>query len=92
MNALTDQSRPALGRGARLREDPLTGEALLLFPEGVLPLDTTTHDILLRCTGDLTLAHLLKELNEEYEAAPDELRADVVQCLTHLRQEMLVTW
>jgi len=92
MNALTDQSRPALGRGVRLRGDPLTGEPLLLFPEGVLPLDATTHDILLRCNGDLTLANLLKELNEEYEAEPDELRADVIQCLTQLRQEMLVTW
>jgi hypothetical protein len=65
---------------------------LLLFPEGVLPLDETTHDILLRCNGDLTLGGLVRGLGEEYEAEPDELRADVVQCLTQLRQEMLVVW
>ena len=92
MNALTDQSRAALARGVRLRSDPLTGEPLLLFPEGVLPLDATTRDILLRCTGDLTLSGLLLALSEEYEAEPDILRADVVQCLTQLRQEMLVVW
>jgi pyrroloquinoline quinone biosynthesis protein D len=92
MNALTNQSRTALARGVRLRADPLTGEPLLLFPEGILPLDATTHDILLRCNGELTLANLVRALGEEYEAEPDVLRADVVQCLTQLRQEMLVVW
>jgi pyrroloquinoline quinone biosynthesis protein D len=92
MNALTDQSRAVLARGVRLRADPLTGDPLLLFPEGILPLDATTHDILLRCAGDLTLAGLLCALSEEYEAEPDVLRSDVVQCLTQLRQEMLVVW
>jgi pyrroloquinoline quinone biosynthesis protein D len=92
MNALTDESRAALARGVRLRADPVTGEPLLLFPEGVLPLDTTTHDILLRCDGQLTLGKLLAALREEYEAEPSELRADVIQCLTQLRQELLVVW
>ena len=92
MKALTDQSRAVLARGVRLRADPLTGEPLLLFPEGILPLDATTHDILLRCTGDLTLAGLVLALSEEYEAEPEVLRADVVQCLTQLRREMLVVW
>jgi pyrroloquinoline quinone biosynthesis protein D len=90
MNAMTDESRPVLARGVRLRSDPLTGEPLLLFPEGILPLDETTRDILLRCNGDLTLAGIVLALSEEYEAEPDVLRADVVECLDHLRQEMLV--
>ena len=34
MNALTDESLAVLARGVRLRADPLTGEPLLLFPEG----------------------------------------------------------
>ena len=92
MNSLTDESRAVLARGVRLRSDPLTGEPLLLYPEGILPLDATTNDILLRCTGEMTLAHLLRALSEEYEAEPGELRADVIQCLTQLRQEMLVVW
>jgi pyrroloquinoline quinone biosynthesis protein D len=92
MNAPSAESRATLARGVRLRNDPLTGEPLLLFPEGILPLDATAHDILLRCDGELTLANLVRALGEEYEAEPDELRADVVQCLTQLRQEMLVVW
>jgi pyrroloquinoline quinone biosynthesis protein D len=92
MNTMTDQSRPVLARGVRLRADPLTGEPLLLFPEGILPLDASTHDILLRCNGDLTLAGIALALSEEYEAEPDELRADIAECLTQLREEMLVVW
>jgi coenzyme PQQ biosynthesis protein PqqD len=92
MNALTDESRAALARGVRLRADPLTGEPLLLFPEGILPLDAATHDILTRCDGGLTVRQIVLALSEEYEAEPDVLRADVAECLTLLRQEMLVTW
>jgi pyrroloquinoline quinone biosynthesis protein D len=92
INAMTDESRPVLARGVRLRADPLTGEPLLLYPEGFLPLDATTHDILIRCNGDLTLVGIVLALSEEFEAEPDELRADVVECLTQLRQEMLVMW
>jgi pyrroloquinoline quinone biosynthesis protein D len=88
---MTGESKPALARGVRLRADPLTGEPLLLFPEGVLPLDAATHDILLRCTGGLNIAGIVLALSQEYEAEPDVLRADVLECLTQLRQAMLVT-
>ncbi len=92
MNAITDQSRVALTRGVRLRLDPLTQEPLLLFPEGILPLDDPTHDILRRCDGELTLAGIVQALSEEYEAEPEVLREDVAACLTQLREEMLVAW
>jgi len=89
---MTEESRPVLARGVRLRADPLTGEPLLLYPEGFLPLDDTMHDILIRCTGELTLTGIVLALSEEYEATPDELRGDVLECLMQLRQEMLVRW
>jgi len=92
MNAITDESRAVLARGVRLRADPLTGEPLLLFPEGILPLDESTHDILLRCNGELSFAGIVRALSEEYEAEPEVLRADVAACLTQLREEMLVAW
>ena len=92
MNAMTDESRPVLARGVRLRADPLTGEPLLLYPEGFLPLDDTTHEILIRCNGELTVTGIVLALSEEYEATPAELRGDVAECLTQLRQEMLVRW
>jgi pyrroloquinoline quinone biosynthesis protein D len=90
MNSLDEQSRPRLARGVRLRNDPLTDEPLLLFPEGVLPLDDITHDILLRCSGEVTLASIIQSLAEEYETDPDTVRSDVCECLVQLRQRMLI--
>lgn len=92
VNTITDESLIALGRGVRLRTDPLTGEPLLLFPEGILPLDESTRDILVLCDGKLTLAGVVRTLCEEYEAEPEVVREDVIGCLTQLRDEMLVEW
>jgi pyrroloquinoline quinone biosynthesis protein D len=90
MNALNSDSRPALARGVRLWIDPLTGGPVLLFPEGILPLDETTHDILRRCTGEVTLETIVSSLAEEYDADGDTLRGDVCECLDELRKEMLI--
>jgi pyrroloquinoline quinone biosynthesis protein D len=92
MISLDEQSRPALARGVRLRNDPLTDEPLLLFPEGVLPLDEITHDILLRCSGEVTLAAIIQSLADEYETDQDTVRVDVCECLVQLRQRMLIAF
>ncbi|HEY3860783.1 MAG TPA: pyrroloquinoline quinone biosynthesis peptide chaperone PqqD [Verrucomicrobiae bacterium] len=92
MNAPSAESRATLARGVRLRNDPLTGEPLLLYPEGILPLDESARDILIRCDGKLTLAEIARALSEEYEAEPDDLLPDITECLVQLREEMLVTW
>jgi pyrroloquinoline quinone biosynthesis protein D len=90
MIPMDEQSRPALARGVRLRNDPITGEPLLLYPEGVLPLDEATHDILSRCSGRATLESIILSLAEEYETDHDTLRSDVCECLEELRQRMLI--
>jgi pyrroloquinoline quinone biosynthesis protein D len=90
MIPIDEQSRPALARGVRLRNDPITGEPLLLYPEGVLPLDETTHDILTRCSGKSTLESIILALTAEYEADRDTVRLDVCECLAQLRQQMLI--
>jgi coenzyme PQQ biosynthesis protein PqqD len=84
------EDRPALARGVRLRSDPISGEPVLLFPEGVLPLDAATHDIIIRCSGAATVASIVTSLAAEYDAEPDTVREDVRECLGQLRQRMLV--
>ncbi len=91
MSPLNAQSRPALARGVRLTIDPVTGGPVLLFPEGVLPLDDATHDIVIRCSGHTTLEEIILSLAGEYEAEHDILRDDVCECLGQLREEMLIT-
>ena len=89
---MDEQSRPHLARGVRLRNDPISGEPILLFPEGVLPLDDSTHDILSRCTGKTTLESIIIALAEEYVVDAQTMRSDVCECLTQLQQQMLVAF
>jgi pyrroloquinoline quinone biosynthesis protein D len=84
------ESRPMLARGVRLRNDPITGESLLLYPEGVLPLDAATLDVVSRCTGVLTLEAIIASLADEYEVDQGTLRSDVCECLEQLRLQMLI--
>jgi pyrroloquinoline quinone biosynthesis protein D len=92
MTSMDEQSRPRLARGVRLRNDPITAEPLLLFPEGVLPLDEITHDILRHCSGEETLQSIIRSLADEYEMDQQTVRSDVCECLLQLRQRMLIAF
>ena len=90
MSAINEQSRPSLAPGVRLQTDKVSGEPVLVFPEGVLFINSTAHDILARCDGHSSVAEIIAALAEEYEAPADELREAVLACLTDLRQRQLV--
>ncbi len=90
MIPMDQQSRPTLARGVRLKDDLISGEPILLYPEGVIPLDATTHDILSRCSGESTLEKIILSLADEYDADRDTVRQDVCECLEQLRQRMLI--
>lgn len=81
-----------MARGVRLASDPITGNPVLLFPEGVMDLEETTHDILKRCTGESTVECIVQSLVEEYDVDIATVRADVCECLGQLRQRMLVAF
>src|SRR3954470_11943966 len=87
METLPDlQSKPVLASRALLRKDPATGNPVLLYPEGVMILNTTAHDILMRCDGQSTVASLLDVLSDIYKAEPEKLHRDVLGCLHALSQ------
>ena len=90
--ALDLQSRPALGSRARLQADPVTGEPVLLYPEGLLQLNETAHAVLSRCEGRATVNEIVASLADEYEADADTLRADVLECLAQFRERGLVVF
>jgi coenzyme PQQ biosynthesis protein PqqD len=90
MIALNPHDCPALARGVRLKDDPITGDPILLFPEGILPLDDATHDIISRCSGEMTVESMVLSLADEYDIDADTLRRDVCECLEQLRERMLV--
>lgn len=77
-------ARPALAPQVRLRADPVSREPVLLYPEGFLQLNATSHDILARCDGVRSIREIVALLAQEYDAAPAELEADVTECVREL--------
>jgi pyrroloquinoline quinone biosynthesis protein D len=88
--AFDEKSRPALARGVRLQTDIKTGEPVLLFPEGAIHLSETAEAILKLCNGVTTVASIIESLAKEYEASPEALSKDVLDCLWELHQGKLV--
>ena len=86
---ISDLARPSLAKGARLQIDSATGKSILLYPEGIVELNETAHEILSRCDGR-TVGEIVGELAEEYQADSSALVADVRNTLSDLQQRRLL--
>ena len=86
---ISDSARPTLAQGVRLQIDSASGKSVLLYPEGIVELNDTAHEILCRCDGR-TLGDIVQALAEEYEADTAALAADVREILTALQHRKLV--
>ena len=86
---ISDAVQPRLARGVRLQTDSATGKSVLLFPEGIVELNETAHEILSRCDGR-TLSEIVRALAEEYDADSAALTADVRETLADLERRKLV--
>jgi len=86
---ISDLARPSLAKGVRLQIDSTTRKSVLLYPEGVVELNETAHEVLSRCDGR-TVGTIVCELAEEYEADSNALAADVREILTELQQRKLI--
>ena len=89
MTEISDAAQPRLGKGVRLQSDPTTGKSVLLFPEGVVELNETAHEILTRCDGR-TVSQIVQMLAEEYEADLAALAVDVRETLADLQRRKLI--
>jgi pyrroloquinoline quinone biosynthesis protein D len=88
-STIADSTQPRLARGVRFQTDSKTGNGVLLFPEGVLELNETAHEILTRCDGR-TVSKIIQALAEEYEVDPQMLAADVRETLADLQRRGLI--
>ena len=87
--AISDAARPRLAKGARLQTDSTTRRSVLLFPEGIIELNETAHEILSLCDGRM-LSEIVHALAEEYDADAAALAADVRDTLADLQQRKLI--
>jgi len=89
MTAISDAARPRLAKGVRLQSDSATGKSVLLFPEGIVELNETAQEILIRCDGR-TVSEIVRALAEEYDADLAALATDVRETLADLQQRRLI--
>jgi pyrroloquinoline quinone biosynthesis protein D len=89
MTALADTAKPRLAAKARLKWDAVREKHLLLFPEGVLVLNKTAHDVLALCDGQRTVAEIVAVLGAQY--GNSAIDADVKEILLKLAQKTFVT-
>ena len=85
--ALTESSRPALWRLARVDFDPVRQRPVLLYPEGAMLLNDTGAEILKLCDGTRTIAEIAAELGAKYNA---DVTGDVTEYLSTLAERELV--
>ena len=62
-------SRPAVGRGFRLQWEAAQNAHVLLYPEGMIKLNTSAGEILKRCDGATTIADITADLERAFSAA-----------------------
>ncbi|HTV63033.1 MAG TPA: pyrroloquinoline quinone biosynthesis peptide chaperone PqqD [Verrucomicrobiae bacterium] len=89
MPPITNAVRPRLANKARLKWDAVREKHLLLFPEGVLVLNNTAHDVLALCDGQRHVGEIVKTLAEQYQS--DAIEGDVKDILGRLLEKKLVT-
>ena len=86
---IPDYAQPRLAGGVRLEIDGTTGKGVLLFPEGILELNETAHEIVTRCDGR-PLNEIVLGLAQEYDVDLEMLAADVRETLADLQRRKLV--
>ena len=70
-------SRPAVARGFRLQWEAAQNAHVLLYPEGMIKLNTSAGEILKRCDGATTIADITSDLERAF--ATSDLSADVIR-------------
>ena len=92
MNAIDRKRYVSLAPGVRCQTDRATGDAVLLYPEGILVLNETAREIVARCDGKTTMAEIAVALAAEYESSAAELENDIAECLDDLHRKKLIVF
>ena len=77
-------ARPAVGPMFRLQFEPAQDSWVLLYPEGMVRLNTPAAEILRRCDGNRSVDEIVAEL--ELAFAQPALRDDVCAFLVQAKQ------
>jgi pyrroloquinoline quinone biosynthesis protein D len=63
---IPDKVRPAISQGLKLQWEPAQDAHVLLYPEGMVKLNSSAAAIMSRCDGVRTLAEIVSDLERTY--------------------------
>ena len=66
MSDIPESAKPAIAHGMRLQWEPAQEAHVLLYPEGMVRLNSSAGAILSRCDGVRTLADIVTDLERSY--------------------------
>lgn len=78
-------SMPRIARHYRLQWEPVQDCHVLLYPEGMVQLNRSAAEILMRCDGTRSVAAIVAELETAF--ATNGLAEDVAHFLAHARAQ-----
>ena len=90
MTGIDFQSRYTLAPRVRVQMDAGSGDPVLLYPEGIVVLNSTAHEIVQRFDGKVTLDDIVDQLAKEYEESGETIRQDVLETLADLQRRNLI--
>lgn len=66
MSDINNSARPVVGRGFRLQWEPAQEAHVLLYPEGMVKLNSSAAAIMTRCDGVRTVADIIADIERTY--------------------------
>jgi pyrroloquinoline quinone biosynthesis protein D len=84
MSAIPESERPAISHGFRLQWEEAQNAHVLLYPEGMVRLNTSAGEILRRCDGAHSVGEIVAELEQVF--ARKGLAGDVIAFVSMAKQ------
>ena len=66
MSEISESAKPVVGRGFRLQWEPAQQAHVLLYPEGMVKLNSSAGAIMSRCDGVRTVAEIVADIERTY--------------------------
>ena len=83
MSVVTSAAKPHIGRGFRVQWEPAQGAHVLLYPEGMVKLNSSAGEIMSRCDGERMVAEIVADLERTFAVSglSDDVTAFVSMAL-----------
>lgn len=86
---LSENARPVIARGFRLQWESVQNAFVLLYPEGMIKLNSSAGEILKRCNGAATIDEITADLEQAFSTAG--LKGDVLAFVAMAREKHWVS-